>query len=138
VRVETVCVQAEGVYLTIALETVLAQRGYRTLRTFDQVINSVVNEKRDCCMCGVSDPGACRCRYTVLFAYSSQETDDAEILAIQGRNNHSVVTLLSHDDSKLAVQFASLLIEVCKVCNACQSPERKFEPPTSTYISPQA
>jgi hypothetical protein len=96
-----------------ALEQVLPRRGYRVVRSFELSFTdtSQADEPRAAlqlhsCECG--------CGYTVIQVFSEMPaTLWAGAIAVQGREGRTTVSLTSpENDSDLAAQFASVLIEI--------------------------
>lgn len=114
--VETVNVKADGQRLTVALESVLIQRGYRTLRSFDLPLNAETREPGKCSSCAEPCPDGCACRYTVLLVLPRPGASNVEAIAVQGRGESSVVTLLPFSpESDFCAQFVLLLMEALLV-----------------------
>src|SRR6266498_3242095 len=97
VPVETVRVQADSSHLMRALELVLAQRGYHTLRSFDLPLNATSDESIKCNSCPERCLESCTCRYAVLLILPPPGGNCAETIAIQGKGENSVVTLLPNN-----------------------------------------
>ena len=112
VLVEIVRVEADCVQLVGALERILLQHGYRTLRSFDLPLSTSANTAGACGACAERTPEGCICQYTVLIVLPRAGAGMAETIAVQGKGASSTLTLLTHDgDSELAAQFAQLLTE---------------------------
>lgn len=109
---ETVRVEVDSSQLTSALERILPQHGYRTMRSFDLLLNASTSATGVCNACPERCPDECACMYTVLLILPRAGASRAETIAVQGKGRSSTVTLLTHDgDSELAAQFALLLME---------------------------
>lgn len=119
-RVETVCIEADCAQLVGALERVLPQRGYRTLRSFDLSLATAASHAPNCSTCAEYGKGQCNCRYAVLLVFANQSgMSTPGVISVQGTGGSSVVSLLSvDDDSDFAAQFTALLIEALGVAKA--------------------
>ena len=114
--VETVNVKADCQRLTVALESVLIQGGYRTLRSFDLPLNAETREPGKCSSCAELCPDGCACRYTVLLVLPRPGASNVEAIAVQGKGESSVVTLLPYSpESDFSARFALLLMEALRV-----------------------
>ena len=113
---ETVHVKADCSHLMHALELVLAGRGYRTLRSFDLPLNAATDASQKCRSCPERCSDDCTCRYSVLLILPPPGGNSAETIAIQGKGESSIVTLLPYNpDSEFTAQFALLLMEALRV-----------------------
>jgi hypothetical protein len=134
-RVEIVRVKADCSQLTGALESILAQRGYRTLRSFDLPLNSATDAVGECGACAERRSGACACRYAVLLVFPYARVSSAEAITIQGRGERSTVTLLTYnEDSELTSQFPLLLIEALQVFPGAEAQDGKSSVQTNSYV----
>ena len=99
-----------------ALERILPQHGYRTLRSFDLPLSTSADTTGACGACAERSPEGCACRYTVLLVLPRAGAGMAETIAVQGKGASSTLTLLASDrDSELAAQFAPLLTEALRI-----------------------
>ena len=116
VSVETVRVKADCSHLTGALELVLAERGFRTLRSFDLPLNTTTNGPEKCNSCAERCSNGCACRYTVLLVLPRPGISSAEAIAVQGKGENSIVTLLPYNpESEFTAQFALLLMDALRI-----------------------
>ena len=109
-----------------ALELVLARHGYRTLRSFDLPLNAATDESVKCNSCLERCSDSCTCRYAVLLILPPPGGNSAETIAIQGKGESSIVTLLPYNsDSEFTAQFALLLMEALHVSQDVVHSDRK-------------
>jgi hypothetical protein len=114
--VETVRVKADCSHLTGALELVLAERGYSTLRSFDLPLNAAKPGLDICSSCAERCSDGCICRYTVLLVLPRPGISNAEVISIQGKGANATVTLLPyHPEDEFIAQFGLLLMEAMHV-----------------------
>jgi hypothetical protein len=123
VSVETVRIDANSSQLVVALEHVLPERGYRTLRSFDLPLVTAADASTNCHHCVEYGTGQCDCRYAVLLVFANQvEARAPGVIAVQGIGGSSVVSLSSFDEnSDFVEQFTPLLIEVAAIASSSLS-----------------
>lgn len=113
---ETVRVKADCSHLTDALELVLAERGFGTLRSFELPLNATTHGPEKCNACSERCSNGCTCRYNVLLILPRPGISSAEAIAIQGKGDNSIVTLLPYNpEGEFTTQFILLLIETLRV-----------------------
>ena len=118
---ETVRVEADSSQLIGALERVLPQHGYRTLRSFDLPLSTSTQTAGLCNACPVRCPEGCACRYTVLLVLPRAGAGQVETIAVLGKGGSSTLILLARDgDSELAAQFARLLTEALRISTGAE------------------
>lgn len=115
---ETVRVKANCSHLTGALELVLAERGYRTQRSFDLPLNATMHGLEKCGTCAERCLNGCTCRYTVLLVFPRVGISSAEAISVQGKGEDATVTLLPYNsEDEFTAQFPLILIEALHVSN---------------------
>jgi len=114
--VENVRVKADCRHLTGALELVLAERGFRTLRSFDLPLNTTTHGPEKCDACAERCSNGCICRYTVLLVLPRPGISSAEAISVQGKGEDATVTLLPYNpEGEFTAQFPLILLEALRV-----------------------
>ncbi len=114
VRVNVGCERFAG-----ALEAALAQSGFLTRRSFDL---SLAAPGTSCGPPGASlecRPNTCACRYAVIIVQLRPKQTGTATIAILGRGESSVVTLMTWGgDSEFAALFTPLVIQALRLSKA--------------------
>ena len=99
-----------------ALERVLPQYGYRSMRSFDLHLDGDAASQIPL----VGRPCRCGCGYTVLLVYANSPRTGLEgTISVRGIAERSIVSLMVLDrDGELEARFPTILVEAVQMKSA--------------------